>query len=564
MEKFVANINQAKAWPFVEAKNLLKKLNGHPPKKGYVLFETGYGPSGLPHIGTFGEVARTSMVRHAFSVMSDIPTKLFVFSDDMDALRKVPGNVPNQHMLAEHIGKPLTQVPDPFEKYESFGEHNNVRLRSFLDSFGFSYEFKSATECYTSGLFDNALLNVLSKYESVMNLILPTLGGERSQSYSPFLPISPKTGRVLFVPILETDNNNGTIKFKNEDGNLTEIPVTGGRVKLQWKPDWGMRWHVLGVDYEMYGKDLVPSAQLAKQICMLLGSNAPAGFNYELFLDEQGQKISKTKGNGLTIEQWLRYAPAESLSYYMFQRPRTSKRLYWDVIPKAVDEYIASVEKYNDQDSEARIENPAWHIHAGAPPAIGELGAFSFSTLLNIASASHAKDKDALWGVIRNYDKASTPDNAPILDRMAEHAVAYYHDFVRPTNRYRLPNKMELEALDDLGQALLEIAPSATAEEIQSEVYAVGKRHSFPDLKSWFQSLYEVLFGQSTGPRMGSFIKIYGVENTQRLIQKAVTGELVAENRQVGEKNAEALVPERPLRKSGDNAPVIGMSKAEP
>lgn len=518
--------HEAKAWPFMEAKQILKRLNGKAPDKGYVLFETGYGPSGLPHIGTFGEVARTVMVQQAFHSMSDIPTKLFVFSDDMDGLRKVPDNVPNQDILTANIGKPLTQVPDPFGKYESFGHHNNAKLRAFLDSFGFSYEFQSATNLYKSGAFDNTLLTVLDKYKQISDIILPTLRAERQKTYSPFLPISPKTGNVLFVPVREINKNNGTIIFDDEDGTETETPITGGHVKLQWKVDWGMRWKNLNVDYEMFGKDLIPSAQLSKKVCKILGGKAPAGLSYELFLDEAGQKISKSKGNGLTIEEWLKYAPAKSLSYYMFHRPKTSKRLHLGSIPKAVDEHLTHLHRYSSDTEEKRIENPAWHIYGGTPPSSKEVGSFNYSTLLNIASAAQAENKDVLWGFINNYDPSVTPQEATILDEMTEHAVAYYQDVVRPTNKYREPSKEEAKTLEAIKSQLIKMPDTSTAEDIQTGIYSIGKSQASTDLKSWFKSLYEVLFGQSNGPRLGSFIKFYGIQNTIGLIDKSLSGEL--------------------------------------
>lgn len=509
---------QAKAWPFEEARKLVARFAKAPPAKGYVLFETGYGPSGLPHLGTFGEVARTTMVRRAFEAMSDIPTRLFCFSDDMDGLRKVPDNIPNKEMVAQHLGKPLTRVPDPFGTHDSFGAHNNARLRAFLDSFGFEYEFQSSTDWYGSGRFDEALLSVLRHYDQIMALMLPTLGEERQQSYSPFLPVSPATGRVLQVPILERNADAGTIVFEDEDGRKVELPVTGGHVKLQWKPDWGMRWHALGVDYEMYGKDLIPSADLAGKICRILGNQPPDGFNYELFLDDKGQKISKSKGNGLTMEEWLRYAPEESLALYMFQKPRAAKRLYFDVIPRAVDEYLTFVEKFDAEEPARRLENPTWHIHRGQPPAARS--ALSYNILLNLAGVANAESKDVMWGFISRYAPDATPVNSPFLDRLVGYAVAYYQDFVKPAKTYRVPTDAERAALEDLLARLEALPPGAKADAIQDEVYAVGKAHPFPELRAWFQALYEVLLGQSTGPRMGSFIELYGIGETKALIRE--------------------------------------------
>jgi len=509
---------QAKAWPFEEARKLVARFAKAPPAKGYVLFETGYGPSGLPHLGTFGEVARTSMVRHAFQTMSDIPTKLFCFSDDMDGLRKVPDNIPNKEMVAANLGKPLTQVPDPFGTHDSFGAHNNARLRAFLDSFGFEYEFQSSTDWYKSGRFDEALLGILRHYDEVMAVMLPTLGAERQATYSPFLPVSPSTGRVLQVPMLERNVDAGTIVFEDEDGKKVELPVTGGHVKLQWKPDWGMRWFGLGVDYEMYGKDLIPSADLAGKICRILGGTPPEGFNYELFLDDKGQKISKSKGNGLTMEEWLAYAPQESLALYMFQKPKSAKRLYFDVIPRAVDEYLTFVDKVHGEEPAKKLENPAWHIHNGKPPAVRS--DVSFNLLLNLAGAANAETKDTMWGFIRRYAPDATPENSPFLDSMVGYAVRYYQDQVKPTKRFRAPTDAERAALQDLLAKLDMLPADARADTIQNEVFEVGKTHGFTELRAWFQALYEVLLGQTTGPRMGSFIQLYGIDETKALIRE--------------------------------------------
>jgi lysyl-tRNA synthetase class 1 len=506
----------AKAWPFEEARRLLARVEKTAPAKGYVLFETGYGPSGLPHIGTFGEVVRTTMVRHAFRQLSDLPTRLFAFSDDMDGLRKVPDNVPNPEMLRQHLGKPLTRIPDPFGTHESFGHHNNARLRGFLDGFGFDYDFQSSSEWYRSGRFDAALLQVLRHYDQIMAVMLPTLGEERRQSYSPFLPLSPSSGRVLQVPILERNPDAGTIVFEDEDGRKVEQPVTGGQAKLQWKPDWGMRWHALGVDYEMSGKDLIPSVELATKICRILGSPPPETFTYELFLDDKGQKISKSKGNGLSVEEWLRYAPPESLALFMFQKPKAAKRLYFDVIPRAVDDYLTFVAKLPAEDPARQWENPAWHIHGGQAPAVRS--DLSFNLLLNLAGAAHAETKAALWGFISRYAPEATPETAPFLDRLVEHALRYYQDFVLPAKRYRPPSETERAALAELRDQLAGLPAGTRAEAIQTLVYEIGKHHPFPDLKAWFQALYEVLLGQSTGPRMGSFIELYGVSETCALI----------------------------------------------
>ena len=509
------------AWPFQEARKIVERTGGKTPAKGYVLLETGYGPSGLPHIGTFAEVARTSMVRHALSLLSDMPAKLFAFSDDMDGLRKVPPNLPNQEMLNAHLGLPLTKVPDPFGSDESFGHHNNRRLRAFLDRFGFDYDFKSSSECYADGLFDEALLSVVAHYDEIMAVMLPTLRAERRASFSPILPLSPKTGRVLQVPLIAHDADAGTVVFEDEDGTKTEVPVTGGHCKLGWKTDWAMRWAALDVDYEMSGKDLIESVRLSGKICRILGAVPPEGFTYELFLDEQGQKISKSKGNGLTIDEWLRYGTPEGLSLFMYNAPKKAKRLYFDIIPRAVDDYAAWLEKYPGQSPEERFRNPVWHLHEGAPPPASQ--PLGFAVLLNLASVCNAEDSDVLWGFISRYVPDATPESAPMLDALAGYAVNYYVDFVKPKRRHRPPDGRERAALEDLA-TVLESLPD-DAEAIQFEVYEIGKRHGFEPLRAWFKALYETLLGQSQGPRMGSFIALYGRAETITLIRKVLAGE---------------------------------------
>jgi lysyl-tRNA synthetase class 1 len=527
MTDLTALARESNAWPFAEARALLdQRLKNGVGDKGYVLFETGYGPSGLPHIGTFAEVVRTTMVRHAFQKLSpDTPTKLFAFSDDMDGLRKVPDNIPNKEMVAEHLGKPLTRIPDPFGTHESFGHHNNSRLKGFLDSFGFDYEFKSATECYTSGEFDDALLQVLRRYDDVINVILPTLGPERRATYSPFLPVCQKTGVVLQVPIIERNVDAGTVVYEDGDGTKVEVPVTGGHCKLQWKCDWAMRWYALDVDYEMSGKDLIDSVRLSSQICRKLGGTPPQNLTYELFLDDQGQKISKSKGNGLSVEEWLTYAPVESLAHFMYQKPAAAKRLYFDSIPKSVDEYVSHLAAFPSQEAKDQLANPVWHIHNGTPPE--EMGRLSFGILLNLASVCHSEDPAVLWHYISRYAPQASPESDPLLDKLVSYAIVYYRDFVLPEKTYRAPTDGERAALLDLKTALEGQPENASAEDLQTLVYEIGKAHgeTFPGLRDWFKALYQILLGQDQGPRMGSFIALYGVTESIALIDKALAGE---------------------------------------
>ena len=528
---------QSNAWPFEQARAIVARLKKQPKEntKHEVLFETGYGPSGLPHIGTFGEVARTTMVRHAFRVLTDdkIKTRLLAFSDDMDGLRKVPDNVPNKELLEATLGKPLTSVPDPFGTHDSFGAHNNARLRAFLDHFSFDYEFASATDYYRSGRFDATLLKMLAAYDKVMEIILPTLGPDRRATYSPFLPISPRSGMVLYVPIVERNVARGTIVYVDPDtGEKVETTVTGGNVKCQWKADWALRWVALGVDYEMAGKDLIDSVKLSGQITRALGGTPPEGFNYELFLDEQGQKISKSKGNGLTIDEWLRYASPESLSLFMYREPKAAKRLYFDVIPRNVDDYQQFLEGFPRQDGRSQLGNPVWHIHSGTPPKADM--PVTFQLLLTLVSSSNAENAETLWGFIGRYRPGVTPQTHPRLDAMVGYAINYYRDFVAPTKQFREPTESERAALQDLRDALSNLPASSSAEDIQNVVYEIGRREPFLDTNKkgkdgrpgvsldWFGMLYQVLLGQEKGPRFGSFVAVYGLPNAVAMIDGAL------------------------------------------
>jgi len=510
------DITAAKAWPFEEARKLDQRLRriGH---DGVVLFETGYGPSGPPHIGTFGEVARTTMVRRAFELMTGRKTRLIAFSDDMDGMRKFPPQAPNQEMLSQYLQRPLTDVPDPWGSHPSFAHHNNARLCAFLDQFGFDYEFLSSTEQYRSGKFDATLVRVLERYDALMEIMLPSLGDERKETYSPILPISPKTGRVLYVPLIERDAAKGEIVFEDEDGERVRMAVAGGRTKLQWKVDWAGRWLALGVDYEMAGEDLTESVRLSNRIIKALGGEPPAGFNYQLFVDEEGKKISKTKGNGISIGQWLTYASPESLSLFMFQNPKAAKKLYFDVIPKTLDEYWRHVEEYPKQDGAKALDNPAWHIHEGAPPAAAT--PVSFAMLLTLVNAVGGAP-DVLKGFIRKYRPNATREELAAADALTLYAARYFRDFVEPKKRYRPPTEPERTALLMLAARLRAIGDGAEEDAYHTATFDTGKSNGYEkNLRDWFAAIYEIVFGQSEGPRMGPFVKIYGAGATAKLIE---------------------------------------------
>jgi len=513
-------IQVSSAWPFVEARKLIKERKKILEKKGKITLQTGYGPSGLPHIGTFAEVARTTMMANAIKQIIDIPTEIIAFSDDMDGLRKVPENIPNKEILEQNLHKPLTEVPDPFKKYKSFGEHNNEMLKSFLDEFKFNYIFKSSTDTYKNGLFNDTLLLVLEKYEEIIEIILPTLGKERRETYSPFLPICPDTNKVLEVPIVEIKKKEGKIIYKNGDKKI-ETEVFNGKCKLQWKVDWAMRWYAFDVDYEMYGKDLIESAILSNKICKKLGKQSPNGFAYEMFLDEKGEKISKSKGNGITIEQWLKYASPESLSLYMYQNPKRAKKLYADVVPKAVDEYLVYIDKFSEQDAKEKLLNPVWHVHNGNPPK--EKSIMPFSVLLNLVGTSNATDKDVLWKFIKKYKKDINISDHPILDKLVEYALKYFNDIIKPNKKYRKPSEKEKKALENLVKKLKDIKKKIDPESIQTIVYSVGKENGYQEnLRDWFKVIYDVIFGAQDGPRMGFFISFFGIEETIKLINDKI------------------------------------------
>jgi len=515
-----ANIDKTNAWPFVEAKKILRERKKYIDQKGKIILQTGYGPSGLPHIGTFGEVARTSMLVNALNKLTDLPKEIITFSDDMDGLRKVPENIPNKDLLENNLHKPLTVVPDPFKKFNSFGEHNNEMLKNFLNNFNFKYTFKSSTDLYKSGFFNETLKLILKKYKDITDIIIPTLGKERQKTYSPFLPICPDTNAVLEIPILEIDEKNSKIIFDNS-GKKLEKSILDGNCKLQWKVDWAMRWYALDVDFEMYGKDLIESAILSTKIIKILGKNNPCGFAYELFLDEKGEKISKSKGNGITIDEWLEYASPESLSLFMYQNPKRAKKLYREIVPKAVDEYLDFIEKGKNQNELQMLLNPVWHVHNGIIPKENTI--MTFSMLLNLVEASNASSKELLWKFVKKYKPNILEKEHPIFDKLIEYAIKYFNDVIKKSKKYKKPNVEEKKALESLVLVLEKCTDEMQPEEIQTQIYTVGKENGYKEnLRDWFRLIYEVVFGDENGPRMGFFISFFGVKETQQLIKDKI------------------------------------------
>mgnify|MGYP000580637757 FL=1 len=514
------NFDKTNAWPFVEAKKLLRERKSFIAKKGKIILQTGYGPSGLPHIGTFGEVARTSMMVNALKQLTDTPTEIITFSDDMDGFRKIPENVPNQELLNKNLNKPLTQVPDPFKKFSSFGEHNNEMLKDFLNKFNFEYNFQSSSVLYKGGFFNPTLQIILENYQGIMDIILPTLGKERQKTYSPFLPICPDTGKVLEIPVLEILKEKSKIIFDN-NGKKLEVSILDGNCKLQWKVDWAMRWYALDIDFEMYGKDLIESAILSSRIVKLIGKTNPSGFAYELFLDEKGEKISKSKGNGITIDQWLEYASPESLSLYMYQNPKRAKKLYKEIVPKTVDEYLDFVEKAKNQNELQLLMNPVWHVHNGLIPKEDTI--MSFSMLLNLVEASNADSKELLWKFVKKYKKDISEKNHIIFDNLIGYAIKYFNDVIKPQKKYKKPDSNEKIALEALVKTLDDCNDAMLPEDIQTLIYSTGKENGYSEnLRDWFKLIYEVVFGDENGTRMGFFISFFGVNETKKLITEKI------------------------------------------
>ena len=519
-------VKKLKSWPFKEAERIIKARE-RTQANGPALFQTGFGPSGLPHIGTFAEVARTTWVRRAFEYLSGEETRLYAFCDDQDGLRKVPDNLPNQEMLQANLGKPLCDIPDPYGCCESFSHHMIGNLERFLDTFEFDYTLKRSSDAYRSGEFNNGLAILLDKVEDVLDIILPTMKEENRAAWSPFFPRCETCGRVNTTRVTAYNKSEKTIDYTCDIdlgnvagcGHAGTSSVLGGASKMGWKIDWALRWYCYGVDYEMYGKDLIPSAELSAKIVRLMGGRPPQGLFYELFLDEMGEKISKSKGNGVSIEQWLEYAPIDSLAHFIFREPRQAKKLFFNMIPKTMDEYLDHLRKYPSVADEKKPDTPLWHIHNRGRQVPSYNSSINFSTVNNLVSALGNPTRDLLISYLARYDEKSTtyPD---VIDGLIEKGLKFYEDHILPTKQYRTPTATERPLFEQLAETLKSLGiEEKTEKELQGLVFDIA-RDNDTDPKTFFAAIYQVLLGQERGPRFGTFAKLVGIERVLSLIEE--------------------------------------------
>lgn len=505
----LTQLANSKAWPVVEANKVIERVKAL--KKQIATFETGYGPSGLPHLGTICEVIRTSMVKKAYDILHPvIPSRLLAFVDDMDGLRKVPGNVPQADMLAGYLNYPLTQVPDPFGQEKSFADYNAKRFEHLLDQYGYlsGIEVKRAHQEYKSGRFNFALLDILKHHIPILEIMKEHLREERFSTYSPFLPISPVTGKILQVAM--TKYTPSTITFQAEDKQEYTTPVVDGYCKLQWKPDLGMRWYALGVDYEIYGKDLESSVEIASKICQLLGNPAPLGFQYEHFLAPDGSRVSKSKGNeSVTVQAWLNYTPKGTLEHFIFQNPRRAKRLRIHDIPNYVEAFLEELSQFDSMSTQEQYESAIFYInHKPNPTNI------SFKLALSIACATHIQSEQEL---IQRLN-ISTDDALGLS--VARCAFAFFQDCIKANLKIEpMPTTMHV-AVNDLIAKLKTV--SIDADNIQNAFFTTAKEHNIP-FKDWFTALYKALLGAEQGPKLGSFCVNYGVEKVINLLSNQIS-----------------------------------------
>ena len=520
-------------WPFIEAQRIIDRLGKI--GKTSVTAETGYGPSGLPHIGTFGEVARTSFVLQALKTLAPrIDSRIIAFSDDMDGLREVPRNLPNAEMLKEHLGKPLTSIPDPFGKEKSFAHYMNHRLREFLDSFGFEYTFASSTEQYASGVFDEGLRRVMAHYEPISELFKATIAEEKRAAWSPFFPVCENCGRVYSTRVTALDRDNFTVSYACDAplsgkyaacGHIGTASILSGGCKLGWKVDWALRWYSLGIDYEMHGEDLLESARLSSKIVKIIGGEPPELFKYELFLDEKGKKISKKIGNGISIEQWLRFAPVDSLLYIMYMKPQQAKKMGLTILPEIVDQYLELVAGYDGAE-----DSPVPFItrlsKGGHADKLGSQKIVTYSLIIELILALNHDDPR----MVRDYLLKYQPDiagNVAYYESLIVNALAYYREVLLPGRTAESADHQLDAAIVVLRDELARRAAAGTepdADELQTAVFQVAKDRDVK-MKDWFRTLYRVFLGQSQGPRIGSFIALLGYRTCiERLEAHLATG----------------------------------------
>ncbi len=510
-----------KEWPFVESRRILDRLERL--GKSSVTAETGYGPSGLPHIGTFGEVARTSFVLQALATVAPkVESRIIAFSDDMDGLRDVPKNLPNGQMLTSHLGKPLTAIPDPFGQEKSFAHYMNHRLRDFLDSYGFRYQFASSTESYASGVFDEGLRRIMGNYDAIRDLFTATIAEEKRAAWSPFFPICESCGRVYSTRVTELDTKGFRVAYACDAplagkygscGHTGSTSVLGGTCKVGWKVDWALRWFSLGIDYEMHGEDLLDSARLSSKIVKILGGEPPELFKYELFLDEKGKKISKKIGNGISLEQWLRFAPVDSLLYIMYVKPQQAKKMGLPILPEILDQYLELVAEYDGaEDSPVPFISRLSHgAHAGK---LEGQKTITYSLILELILALNQDDPRIVRDYLLKYQPAIA-GNVAYYEELIKDALAYYREVLLPSRKAEPADHLMDDTLRALRDELARLEAAGTAPDadaLQTMAFQLAKDRDVK-MKDWFRALYRVFLGQSQGPRIGSFIALLGYKD---------------------------------------------------
>ena len=517
-------------WPYEEARKVAERVARYEAGRP-AIFQSGFGPSGMPHLGTMAELLRPSYVRKAFerlaqsgSIEPARPARLIVFIDDMDGLRKVPENIPNRETTSFHLGEPVSRIPDPFgDCHPSFSEHMLSLLEKFLAPVEIEFELIKSTEMYGSGQFDEALKLILARHQQIIEIIAPTLREENRAGWSPVMPVCPSCGQVNSTLVTGYHPERASVEFsceKNIGGSKScgfkgEQSVLGGKAKVGWKVDWALRWYALKVDYELYGKDLIDSARLSGQILKVLGGKPPLGFPFEMFLDEEGHKVSKSVGRGVTVDQWTRYAPIEVLKYFLLVNPRRARKLFLEAIPQYVDDYLDALRAYAAAPENERGNLPIDLVIQRTTPRRFD-SELTFGMIMNLVSALGTGDRDLIWNYLTGYDPriAGNPDTERMGKTLMECALNVYADFIEPTKKRYLPEANERDQLRALMEFLVGNS-GATAEEIEKKIYDLG-RENYDKPGKIFPLLYRVLLGQERGPRLGAFIKL---ATPQRMIE---------------------------------------------